>query len=207
MNVAPRSSEVLVHPPPVPVVVSRAAERLVIVANRLPVTASQEEGKLCLRRSSGGLVSGLDAYLDSLKRGNREHSWIGWPGIDPPDDLKPALIARLAEESRIRFSSRRRDEQVLRRLLQQDGVAALPLLSDLCPSDEHCDLLSSTNGTARPSRAAGRVVWIHDYHPALPCPAGAPGSGDRVLPPHSISFEVPPAPSRGGRYLRAAGPT
>jgi trehalose 6-phosphate synthase/phosphatase len=98
MNVSPRMDQALAHPPPVPVVVSRPAERLVIVANRLPVTATKDGGKLSLQRSSGGLVSGLDAYLDSLKRGSREHTWIGWPGLDPPEDLRPALTARLLEE-------------------------------------------------------------------------------------------------------------
>jgi trehalose 6-phosphate synthase/phosphatase len=76
----------------------RSTARLVIVANRLPVTAVDVGGTLQLRRSAGGLVSGLDAYLDSLKRGSREFTWIGWPGIDPADDLKPALAARLIEE-------------------------------------------------------------------------------------------------------------
>ena len=98
MSISPRMDQALAQPPPVPVVVSRPAERLVIVANRLPVTATKDGGKLALQRSSGGLVSGLDAYLDSLKRGSREHTWIGWPGLDPPEDLRPALTARLLEE-------------------------------------------------------------------------------------------------------------
>lgn len=49
--------------------------RLLIVSNRLPVTARVERGELVLTRSSGGLATGLS--------GPHERSgglWIGWPG-------------------------------------------------------------------------------------------------------------------------------
>jgi trehalose 6-phosphate synthase/phosphatase len=49
--------------------------RLVLVSNRLPVTAKVERGELVVTPSSGGLATGL--------RGPHEQSsglWIGWPG-------------------------------------------------------------------------------------------------------------------------------
>jgi trehalose 6-phosphate synthase/phosphatase len=49
--------------------------RLLLVSNRLPVTAQIEDGEIRLERSSGGLVAGLiKAHEDS--RG----VWLGWPG-------------------------------------------------------------------------------------------------------------------------------
>jgi trehalose 6-phosphate synthase/phosphatase len=60
------------------------ALRLIIVANRLPVTAQESESHITFQESAGGLVSGLLTYVDSLKkrRGRElEYLWIGWPGL------------------------------------------------------------------------------------------------------------------------------
>src|SRR4051812_36903261 len=49
--------------------------RLLLVSNRLPVTAKTEHGQLVVGRSSGGLATGL--------RGPHDQSgglWLGWPG-------------------------------------------------------------------------------------------------------------------------------
>jgi trehalose 6-phosphate synthase/phosphatase len=49
--------------------------RLLLVSNRLPVTAKTEHGQLVVARSAGGLATGL--------RGPHEDSgglWLGWPG-------------------------------------------------------------------------------------------------------------------------------
>ena len=51
------------------------AQRLLIVSNRLPVTVTVEDGRPTVRRSVGGLATGL--------RAPHERSgglWIGWPG-------------------------------------------------------------------------------------------------------------------------------
>src|SRR5688500_763932 len=64
--------------------------RLLIVSNRLPVTVLVEGGRPVVRRSVGGLATGL--------RGPHEESdglWIGWPGnVDAPDDATYAAIDR-----------------------------------------------------------------------------------------------------------------
>jgi trehalose 6-phosphate synthase/phosphatase len=74
---------------------ARVAQRLVVVSNRLPVTAERTSQGLVLRRSAGGLVSALDPVL-SLRGG----TWVGWPGIPfeageqlPADALPYALAA------------------------------------------------------------------------------------------------------------------
>ena len=41
--------------------------RLLIVSNRLPIVTVEEKGQLLFRESAGGLVSGISAYLDSLR--------------------------------------------------------------------------------------------------------------------------------------------
>ncbi|MBP7050120.1 MAG: bifunctional alpha,alpha-trehalose-phosphate synthase (UDP-forming)/trehalose-phosphatase [Phycisphaerae bacterium] len=50
--------------------------RLVIVANRLPISVLRHEGQLHANPSPGGLATGLAALPDSLKR-----VWVGWPGV------------------------------------------------------------------------------------------------------------------------------
>jgi trehalose 6-phosphate synthase/phosphatase len=57
--------------------------RLIVVANRLPISISKSEGRFHIRESPGGLAVGLAALPDSLKR-----LWMGWPGI-PSEQLKP----------------------------------------------------------------------------------------------------------------------
>ena len=72
--------------------------RLLIVSNRLPVTIFDEDGELVARPSAGGLVTGLGAYLDAIKREAREYVWIGWPGIDLPEHERNALEEQLASK-------------------------------------------------------------------------------------------------------------
>lgn len=66
-------------------------QRLIVVANRLPVSAYQDrEGRWQLQVSAGGLVSAL------MGVGNFETRWVGWPGVyieDSPerDNLTVAL--------------------------------------------------------------------------------------------------------------------
>ncbi len=51
-------------------------KRLVIIANRLPVTVSKREGKLHYQPSAGGLATGLGSFYRDKKG-----VWLGWPGL------------------------------------------------------------------------------------------------------------------------------
>jgi len=82
--------------------------RLLIVSNRLPIVTVEEKGQLLFRESAGGLVSGISAYLDSLRGSSFAGSatrngpqegptqppsrWIGWPGVTVEDPAKQALV-------------------------------------------------------------------------------------------------------------------
>ncbi len=59
--------------------------RLLVISNRLPVTVGVKNGEFRFKASVGGLVSGISAYLDSLKGISEiqpQYLWIGWPGIN-----------------------------------------------------------------------------------------------------------------------------
>ena len=68
--------------------------RLIIVANRLPVTPrySRATGDWTFDRSSGGLVS---AFL-GVK--NMEITWVGWVGMAITESERPEVTAQLAKQ-------------------------------------------------------------------------------------------------------------
>ncbi len=69
--------------------------RLVVLSNRLSVTVTEKDGAREITPSSGGLVTGLGAYLSSLK--DRDYLWIGWPGslsFADPDEVKAELLSQ-----------------------------------------------------------------------------------------------------------------
>ena len=57
---------------------------LVVVSNRLPVTARRRDDQVVFTRSTGGLASALDAALEE-----GGGCWIGWPGL-PDEELHEA---------------------------------------------------------------------------------------------------------------------
>lgn len=69
--------------------------RLLIVSNRLPIVTVEEKGQLLFREGAGGLVSGISAYLDSLRGSSFAQppsQWIGWPGVTVEDPARQALV-------------------------------------------------------------------------------------------------------------------
>src|SRR5918996_2634557 len=73
-------------------------QRLLIVSNRLPVTAQVEAGSVHLAEASGGLATGLRSWHE-----RSDGVWIGWPGDvasyaeDERQDLERQLRARRIE--------------------------------------------------------------------------------------------------------------
>ena len=71
--------------------------QVIIVSNRLPISVSNNKGRLKFSNSLGGLATGLSSYV-SNKSGNL---WIGWPGI-ASDELtnqdKRDITKRLARQ-------------------------------------------------------------------------------------------------------------
>jgi trehalose 6-phosphate synthase/phosphatase len=76
-------------------------KRILIVSNRLPITVEEKESRLKFQVSAGGLVSGLSAYLDSLKGSSFtkfDYIWVGWPGSVVPDKIKEKLRSKALTE-------------------------------------------------------------------------------------------------------------
>lgn len=63
--------------------------RLIIISNRLPITFSGEDGDKGYKRSIGGLVTGIEAYIRMIDKGQTlfsDYLWVGWPGIVVEED-------------------------------------------------------------------------------------------------------------------------
>ena len=72
----------------------RVRQRLIIAANRLPISAQRKpDGKWGLNQSAGGLVSALSGVGN-----NYEMLWVGWPGVfveeGPDRDALTQLLLR-----------------------------------------------------------------------------------------------------------------
>ena len=162
------------------------SNRLLIVSNRLPVTAVAESGSVQLMPAGGGLATGLRHWHEQS-----DAVWIGWPGELPgltieqrtwvdaslgqrrivPVHLSPDHVNRYYHG----FSSR-----VLRPLLHY--------LIDRVPVDARgWDAYCAANevfadATAREYRPGDRI-WVHDYQLML-----LPGLLRERLPDAAIGF-------------------
>lgn len=68
--------------------------KTVIISNRLPVKIIEENNEYTLIPSEGGLATGLG---DVYKSGNS--IWIGWPGIEVPEERQEEVKQKLAEHN------------------------------------------------------------------------------------------------------------
>jgi trehalose 6-phosphate synthase/phosphatase len=140
--------------------------RLLIVSNRLPVTASVEGGRVELAEASGGLATGLEGWHRQA-----EAMWIGWPG-----DLPQATPAMKNE-----LETRLRERRVVPVFLTAEEVRRFydgfanrvlwPLfhyLVDRVPVDaQGWEAYAAVNrrfadhvtDVYRP----GDIIWVHDY--------------------------------------------
>ncbi|MCE1164784.1 MAG: bifunctional alpha,alpha-trehalose-phosphate synthase (UDP-forming)/trehalose-phosphatase [Bacteroidetes bacterium] len=74
--------------------------KLFIVSNRLPVTFEENGGDYRLKKSAGGLVTGISAYLESMNTSSLDktnYNWIGWPGISFPEKKEKEIKENLSE--------------------------------------------------------------------------------------------------------------
>ncbi|CAO2833279.1 unnamed protein product [Amaranthus hypochondriacus] len=148
-------------------------QRLLVVANRLPVSAvRQGEDSWSLDISAGGLVSALLGVKEFEAR------WIGWAGVNVPDEVgQKALTKALAEKRCIPVFL---DEEIVH--LYYNGYCnniLWPLFHYLGLPQE--DRLATTRSFQSQFAAyqkanqmfadvvnmhykEGDVVWCHDYH-------------------------------------------
>lgn len=140
--------------------------RLIIVSNRLPVTASVEDGQIVLERSSGGLATGLS--------GPHERSgglWIGWPGEVPRMSpvQRRALDVELQKISAVPVHMDRRETKAFYEDISNSVLWPLfhYLTDQLPPEVRGWETFREVNQrfarTIAEHHRTGDIVWIHDY--------------------------------------------
>ena len=157
--------------------------RLVIVSNRLPVTARAAEQGVQLTPSSGGLATGLQPYHEGTAG-----LWVGWPGD----------VSQLSGEQRADLDSQLRARRLVSVRLSPDHVERYyhgfangvlwPLfhyLIDRVPAEAAgWDAYREVNEVFADAIAyehrAGDTIWVHDYQLML-VPVRAPRHRDHPL--------------------------
>jgi len=141
--------------------------RILIVSNRLPVTARNAGGSIRIERSSGGLASGL-----RIAHGDSRSWWIGWLGDVGPLDAKERheLREQLANRRTTAVALDGADAKTFYGRLSNgilwplchDRLDRLPLNLD------GWDIYERVNERFADAVAdmwqPGDVVWVHDYH-------------------------------------------
>src|SRR5918992_4715192 len=161
--------------------------RVLIVANRLPVTVHPNETGVEVRKSSGGLATGL------LRPHEQSGGlWIGWPGTN--DD-------EISEEQRSALNQQLADLRLVSVPLTGDQVARYyegfsngvlwPLfhyLLDQIPLhvqdwEPYAEVNQRFADIVAQHYQPGDLIWVHDYHLLL-----LPGLLRKRLPDARIGF-------------------
>ena len=191
----------------------RPPSRLILVSNRLPVSARVERGELIVAQGAGGLVTGLSGLHARGKT-----LWIGWPGetwrLSP--EQRADLDGRLAEAHCVPVELTAGEIEryyegfsngVLWPLLHYE-LERLPMH----PSgwESYREVNERFADAVVEQYRPGDRIWVHDYQlmlvPGLR-PSPAAGRGDRLLParpvPHVGALPGSPVAARpAGRAAR-----
>lgn len=148
-------------------------QRLLVVANRLPVSAVRKgEDSWSLEISAGGLVSALLGVKEFEAR------WIGWAGVNVPDEVgQKALTKALAEKRCIPVFL---DEEIVHQyyngycnnilwplfhylgLPQEDRLATTRSFQSQFAAYKKANQMFAD--VVNKHYEEGDVVWCHDYH-------------------------------------------
>lgn len=146
--------------------------RLLIISNRLPVTVEIKESGINLKESVGGLATGISSYLASIKgsTNTRGYKWIGWPGIELPENIRPEIEDKCRE---LNIHPVHIDEKMMDDFYNGFCNKTLWPLFHYFPSYTHYDseqweqyknvnsiFCDEVIKIAKPNDH----VWIHDYH-------------------------------------------
>ncbi|OGF54018.1 MAG: hypothetical protein A2Z21_01055 [Candidatus Fraserbacteria bacterium RBG_16_55_9] len=143
----------------------RTSERLIIVANRLPVSLEKKGSKLGFRPSTGGLATGLGAFYKKY-----EAVWIGWPG-DVPRKRRKEVENRLISE----FQCYPVFLPVNLAKPYYEGFAnntlwplfhSFPAYAEYSTSEWEAYQEVNSRFCERIAKVAdpNAVIWVHDYH-------------------------------------------
>ena len=167
--------------------------RLIIVSNRLPFTIRQEGNELKFEESAGGLASGLNSYVETLRGSKSQFSdyiWVGWPGSTVGDNLRETVRTRIYQEfhSYPVFLSEQDVENFYQGFCNKTIWPLFHYFTGYVKHDnEYWQQYKKVNQAFCDSLAElvqpDDVIWIHDYHLML-----LPGLVRERLPDVPVGF-------------------
>jgi trehalose 6-phosphate synthase/phosphatase len=146
--------------------------RLLVVSNRAPVTASVREGKIRVRKSAGGLATGVGSYLERRRIAEEQNAlWVGWPGIVVDNSMKRGVEDLLLSEHGV-WPVFLTKEQIA---LYYEGLCNETIwpLFHYFPtyasySDKNWQEYKRVNElfceAVIEKASPGDTIWVHDYH-------------------------------------------
>ncbi|KAL4563413.1 hypothetical protein LXL04_027454 [Taraxacum kok-saghyz] len=148
-------------------------QRLLVVANRLPVSAVRKgDDSWQLEVTVGGLVSALLGITDF------EAKWIGWPGVTVHDEVgRKSLTEALAEkrcvpvfldENLVHLYYNGYCNNILWPLFHYLGLPQEDSLATICSFQSQFEAYKKANqlfaDVVKEHYQEGDIVWCHDYH-------------------------------------------
>lgn len=138
--------------------------KTIIVSNRLPVKIIDVDGTYELSPSEGGLATGLGSIY---KKG--DNVWIGWPGIDVPEDRQEEVRRQLEELNLIPvFLSTEEINLYYEGFSNEVLWPVFHYMVTYAHFDQHYwDFYQSVNhkfaAVVIDQCMVGDTVWVHDY--------------------------------------------
>jgi len=140
--------------------------RLILVANRLPVSLDLSDGEVKVQDSVGGLASGMRGLSKQ-----EQTSWVGWPGGTPSSDEQRAVLDRkLAEHSATPvYLSAAEAERFYEGMSNSVIWPLFHYLVDRMPLfvrdfDEYRAVNERFADAVCAQANEEDLIWIHDYH-------------------------------------------
>lgn len=167
--------------------------KLIVISNRLPITLKEEQGEYQLQASSGGLVTGIDAYLQKAREKGElnEFAWIGWPGANPKTKQKKQQLEQTLIDRYNYYPVFYTDKAKEKFYNGFSNKTIWPLFHYFVTytvyDDSFWENYQAVNRmfceTLQEVYVPGDVIWIHDYHLML-----LPGMVREILPKAQIGF-------------------
>jgi trehalose 6-phosphate synthase/phosphatase len=145
--------------------------RLVIISNRAPINIVKTDNGYSYQESSGGLASGLRAYIERMKskETGMEIVWIGWPGttVDDEETVRREILEKHGVQS-VFMSA-----EVMEKFYEGFCNKTIWPLFHYFPAftfyeNEFWQQYIYVNELFRDEvmkvYQPGDVVWVHDYH-------------------------------------------
>ena len=148
--------------------------RLVIVSNRLPVTFQQDVFGAGFKRSIGGLVTGIESYIERIDKGEtpfEDYLWVGWPGVSVKKSEQGNLRSYCIRE--YRYLPVFLSEEIIEEYYCGFCNRTIWPLFHYFPNYVHHNRLSwdayqEANSlfflTLKEYLQKDDVIWVHDYH-------------------------------------------